>query len=451
MYKLTLTFTFLLIFFKSNAQLNYKKVDSISFALYQQKKWKNLTDFAKNPSVSPYDFYFLNLRFGIAFYQLKDYQKANIYFKRAIKNNSSSQVALEYLFWTNLFLKNEKKAQNYYQKLDKNRRDKINYSPKKFFDFIYFEGGKNLQENSNSKDGDITYFNIGLHHYITNNIVLYHSYFYQQQALEFSKYTLQRYYFNPTFLLKNNFELGLYGNLNLLNNTINYKKTTQYSFTEQNVTINGVLYDKVTNGTENYSYIGTQNENEILVGAFISKLFKKLKIVMSFSVSTKKTKTNVVEKKEGTENIVYLLQGNEVSNDNFPFSNENIIQKDSISTKFNAGFAVGYQISKKLGAQLNTNIISFNNQIDINYIPSISYKISDKINITANFIQKGYNEYYYYNGLYLISNLGNTQRFGVVSDISLTKNIDLYFIYQKDIIQNISKSNTFITGLKLKL
>ena len=98
MYKIVFIIGLLLVAFTVKAQHNYKQIDSLSYDLYVKKEWKQLAHFGETIQKENFNFYFLNLRLGIANYNLKSYSKAIAYFEKSLHNDSTSQVAIEYLF-----------------------------------------------------------------------------------------------------------------------------------------------------------------------------------------------------------------------------------------------------------------------------------------------------------------------------------------------------------------
>ena len=117
---------FLLLFFnKGFSQMTFKKVDSTSYALYQQKNWKKLTKFAEKIENENIDFFYYNFRVGIAYYELKDYSKSVKYFEKALKNNSTDVTLKKYLYWNYIFLNQKKKAKKILESLDKKTQKRL--------------------------------------------------------------------------------------------------------------------------------------------------------------------------------------------------------------------------------------------------------------------------------------------------------------------------------------
>jgi hypothetical protein len=447
--------------FKNNsfAQINFKQVDSTSFSLYESKQWQKLTDFANKIKNENFDYYLFNLRLGIANYELKKYYESIVYFNKALKNNAISAVAKEYLYWNYLALNDTKKTTYYFSLLDENAQKKIQsqISKTKIFDFIYIEGGQNYQQDKSFEIGDVTYFNLGLNHNFNSKLSFYHAYYYQKQELKFDAYKLHRYYAYPSYLFNDKLKIGISLNFLVLNDDLNFSEDIIQQTTENDVLLSdGLIYDRISSIKQTNKNIGTITEKEINANITLTRYFNKFKLSLFGGTSRRKTTINAVETINGTENIILFFEGNEVLNEDSSYENETFVKQDSTSTKYNFGINVGVDLSKKIGLAFEFNNINYKSKNELNYVAAVTYELNKKFNFSANIIQKGKFEYYYNNNAYLINNLDKTTRLSFVSTIHLTEKINLYLVYQHDIIDiNLLNkqlnSNTFITGIKYKL
>ncbi len=445
---------------KTLAQNSFKQVDSISYALYTQKNWTELVRFGNQIKNEGFNFYLLNLRLGIANYNMSNYTRSIQFFKKALKNNSVSEVAKEYLYWNYLQLGKYDKARYYFNKLTPKTQDaikKLKAKKIRYLDFIYTEGGINIQEQKNSGYGNISYFNIGLSHELTPGLSIYHAYNFQAQQLDFSEYKIHRYYVMPKYLTQNGFEYTVAVNYTTLKSNIDYvNQLTQTTIQNDTLLSDGFVYDRVSTINQTSKEIGTIKQNEIRVVGGVTKLFKTFKIGVSGGVSTKNIKTNIDTSISGVENIVLLYEGDEVFNEDYDYSEQGVIKKDSVSSKYIMGINAGIDLSKKLGLGIEVINTNFDSKNEIGYSLISTYKVSKNINLMANFVQKGKVEFFYANDAYLINNLDKTTRFSLVTDIRITKELLFYLIYQRDSIDStllnaINNSNTIITGLKFTL
>jgi hypothetical protein len=128
---ITILFSLFLLTVSAQQKLNFVEVDKKSYELYQQKKWKGLIKFSSQARNDGIDFFYLQARTGIAYFNLKKYRKASKYFYRAWKNDQSFEWLQEYLYYSLIYsgryTESSKVAANFTASL----QAKINYSPGK--------------------------------------------------------------------------------------------------------------------------------------------------------------------------------------------------------------------------------------------------------------------------------------------------------------------------------
>lgn len=78
-------------------ELPFKEVDRISYELYEQEKWEELVQFGQRDEVRETDYIYLDLRLGIAHFNLKNWYQSERYFLSALQKNSQQTTALTYL------------------------------------------------------------------------------------------------------------------------------------------------------------------------------------------------------------------------------------------------------------------------------------------------------------------------------------------------------------------
>jgi hypothetical protein len=74
---LTTCLLVLLVAVSAQQKLNYADVDKKSYDLYTEQKWAELIDFADEARSNGIDYFYLQARTGIAYYNLKKYRKAS--------------------------------------------------------------------------------------------------------------------------------------------------------------------------------------------------------------------------------------------------------------------------------------------------------------------------------------------------------------------------------------
>lgn len=72
--------------------------DSLTYDLYIRQEWKKLTVTGKEALKDGYDYYYLRVRIGIAYYKLNNYMQSITQFRKALQFNSGDPTATGYLY-----------------------------------------------------------------------------------------------------------------------------------------------------------------------------------------------------------------------------------------------------------------------------------------------------------------------------------------------------------------
>jgi len=148
---------------------SFKVVDANMYELYTKESWKELVEMGEE---NPFDYYYFNVRMGIAKFNLKRYFEAEKYLNKALKNNETD-FAKKYLFWSYLNMGEEVIAEQIYNQLSETAKGEIEYTTT-FIESIYVEGG--LKKPSTNKVGKTVYGIVALEHRLGNKIRMNHSY-----------------------------------------------------------------------------------------------------------------------------------------------------------------------------------------------------------------------------------------------------------------------------------
>lgn len=106
--------------------LSYKKVDSTSYALFMKQDWKSLIEFGKESKKEGIDFYYLNVRMGIAYYKEGKMLIAIKYLEAAYYLNAYDVVVQNYLYWAYRYGGMLLESDLFYEKMDKELAVSIN-------------------------------------------------------------------------------------------------------------------------------------------------------------------------------------------------------------------------------------------------------------------------------------------------------------------------------------
>ena len=162
--RIGITGILLLFLFAVSAQkkLNYIEVDKKSYELTQQQKWNELIEFSAEACKQGMDFFYLQARTGIAYYNLKKYRKASDWFLKAWKNDQSFEWLQEYLYYSLVYGGRVAEATKQAAKFTPEMQRKIGFAKSKLTR-LTAEGGfsfnPDFEQLTNSSLGDVA--NVG--------------------------------------------------------------------------------------------------------------------------------------------------------------------------------------------------------------------------------------------------------------------------------------------------
>ncbi len=104
---------------------NFRYHDSLTYNLYLQNRWKELSVAGNEALADGNDYYYLRMRLGIARYERSNYAAAAGHFRKALIHNPNDPIALEYIFYCHLFNGDYASATKILQQLTDEQRTKI--------------------------------------------------------------------------------------------------------------------------------------------------------------------------------------------------------------------------------------------------------------------------------------------------------------------------------------
>lgn len=124
---------FLLLGLNTSAQkkLNFIEVDKTSYELFQQQKWNELIDYSAEARKQGIDFFYLQVRTGIAYYNLKKYRISSKWFLKAWKNDQSFEWLQEYLYYSLVYGGQAAEASKYAVKFTPQMQKKVGFKKSK--------------------------------------------------------------------------------------------------------------------------------------------------------------------------------------------------------------------------------------------------------------------------------------------------------------------------------
>lgn len=128
--------------FLSAQQSDLKAQYSVqTYNQYLEKNWTELIHTGNEALEEGVDFYYLRIRMGIAYVNLKNYRKAIVNYKKAIEFVPSDPVAQEYLYYAYLYAGQKNTARLYAANLPVSLRKKIKPENLPVFGNLYMETG----------------------------------------------------------------------------------------------------------------------------------------------------------------------------------------------------------------------------------------------------------------------------------------------------------------------
>ncbi len=104
---------------------SFTEVDSGTYQLYVEKNWVELIRTGRAALKQDIDYYYLRMRIGIAYYEKKNYKSAQSHFRKALEFSEGDPLALEYLYYSYLFVRQTQQAALVYKGFTDSLKEKI--------------------------------------------------------------------------------------------------------------------------------------------------------------------------------------------------------------------------------------------------------------------------------------------------------------------------------------
>ncbi len=250
-------------------KLNFIEVDTISYQLFQQQKWQELIDYSVLSRKQGIDFFFLQARTGIAFFNLGKYRTASEWFLKAYKMDSQYDWLQEYVYYSLVYSGRKAEAMKLANNFSSDMKSEIGFKKSKILR-VALEGGYSFNPdfdqlialdlggkvNVNDDYGEaffLEYYHFesfDLSHQIVPGFSLNHNLTYLQSTLEqtvdwgtkttFPAKTNQfQYFINPHFILGQKIHLSpalsvLWGNTSYLAGTLDNNSNRVFTEVDNN-------------------------------------------------------------------------------------------------------------------------------------------------------------------------------------------------------------------------
>lgn len=456
--------TFVLFFLVSGhvmaQQLTYKLVDSTSFALYENEDWDKLIAFGNAAINQDFDFYYLNLRMGIAYFNTGDFYKSEKFFNKSIQQNKTSQIANEYLYIINSYLNRLLSADINYNRLADSVKIRLNKQRLYPKSYAYAEGGVKISSNKNIETNEpLARLFLELKIIRRFNLRLSTSYIGQQNA-PWGSYEQPEIGLMPSFSLSKNI------NLDLGWRYINVRKDFKVSITQNFIDTSNIETEIgpaiiITDSTESFnnsSDFKTQI-NTLYAGITLFKnrfgfSVKGLIYIQNIGIKSHQIYETTVDK-------TWILTENDsiIFDDTFGGSVSPIVNSNTTTYYYQAMFGATYTLPVlKNGLIIGLDVfIPLNEELSNTiWIPKLQMRIFKTLWFYGEWLQKKRVPLLYQDGnTFLNQSYQLNHRLTLGLNFNLNKTVQLYLTYLNEdkhyFDNNIDNSfNAVIFGINLK-
>lgn len=452
---------FIMLFFsissKAQDTLDYKLLDKKTYKYYLDKNWEGIIHYGVAAKKAGFDTYYINLRTGIAYLNLEDNYRSIYYLKRAIENNSQSDLARQYLYQCYINLGRKSEAYEVYKEMKFEIREKLKLEDLKAFDYIYLEGAQKYANNDSI--GTTNFIQAGIGHNISRNLDIYHSYSYSDEDKYWGNYNQNQYYLKAVNYLGKGYNLKLAFQYINSKSNVEFTNNFQRVQTQMRSFIGYIRYDSIFDEIDEVNF-GKLTENTYAFSISIGKTGRRLEFYpyltyINANIENRSTLSQMIS----TQTKRYIDPFNTILINEESVHKENIDEKTSENI-FQYGFDLSYILpilnnSVKIGSWINVNTSDRGTYI----IPSPYANIKLFPSLWLN------TDYYYGNTYYVsekdLSLLNNSpdlskQKISVMLNKYFKPNINLFLLYQyeekEEKFFNFTYCyNTALLGLKIQM
>ena len=130
----------------ASSRLDFKTVDKFTYRCYSEQKWDSVILVGKQALEQDIDYYYLRVRMGISYYQIKEYFPAVTHLKKAREFNSSDSYVTNYLYWAYKLTNRADEAELIRATIPPAERDTL-YEKPGFLQQVHIESGYTLSSD----------------------------------------------------------------------------------------------------------------------------------------------------------------------------------------------------------------------------------------------------------------------------------------------------------------
>lgn len=441
--------------------LTYKKVESISFSLYEKQEWDSLISFAENAYNQGYDYYYLNLRTAIAWFNNNNFYKAEHYFKQALKLDKSSAVANEYLYIIKLILNRPLSADINYKRLPDTVKVRLDKKDPYFVSYVYTEAGVKISSDKSIEANEpLVRLFVGQKLIQRLSLNVSTSYIGQQNA-PWGSYNQWEIGLMPSYALGEKINLDLGWRYIHVNRDISLALSENFIDTAEVQTVIGpaIIITDSTEAFDTKSNVLTQVNSFFAGVTFHQNRFTFLARALAY---IQQVNLNSIQNFETTYSKTWILTGNDstIFNDTFGGKVSPTISSNTTSYYYQAMFGGSYT----LPFYYNGIIIGFEAYLPISdnfsnavWIPSLRARIYKSLWFYGEWLQKKQIPLLYQDGnTFLNQSYQLNHRITLGLNIDLNKRFQFYLTYLNEskhyFANNLDNNfNAAIFGINLKL
>ncbi|TRZ75342.1 MAG: hypothetical protein D4R97_02625 [Bacteroidetes bacterium] len=135
----------------ASVELDFQTVDMLTYRCYNEQKWDSVILVGKQALRQNIDYYYLRVRLGISYYQIKEYFPAVTHLKKARQFNSGDAYVADYLYLAYINTNRKDEANLLRAELPAGERDTA-YTKPGFVEQIHFEAGYTLSSDRAPKN-----------------------------------------------------------------------------------------------------------------------------------------------------------------------------------------------------------------------------------------------------------------------------------------------------------
>ncbi len=438
------------------AQDSFQEVDSKSYKLYTEKKWEELSQYGKAASEKGYDYYYLNVRIGIAFFELKDFEKAKTYFEKALQNSSASTFAKEYLFWCYYNLEETSEARKIYRSLPDSIKKRMDYHPSRIVDYIYAEGGIKMSNNKDASD-NLQYGRVGINHQFSPRFSIYHQYSYVQQKAIWGDMKQHQYLLLPSINFNKKWTISTALNYSNYQSNLDYNDQATWKDKGSYSSDSG-RYNVDSTINKHYIFEGMYQQNALLLQININKETRGWSFTPHVAVYQVWAIPDY-QKTITTQNELAIIKVMGPPQPILQTTHDSLYieYKDKeIYQQWQQGINVSFNNDKITSFGADINFIYHQDFTKWSVIPYIRTRVSKNVSLFAYYVRKGNYVLSLFEGTQLLNSFDQiNSKINITGEFKLFKKLELFTTYQyESVTDNLSlrdyQLNSLFIGLKFR-